>query len=55
MLRELRNYYERKDRIEAIISLNAAMSEADVLIVQSPENGLPAPRPYTRLARDGRL
>ncbi len=38
MLRELRNYYERKDRIEAIISLNAAMSEAEVLIVQSPEN-----------------
>jgi hypothetical protein len=55
MLRELRNYYERKDRIEAIISLNAAMSEAEVLIVQSPENGLPAPRRYTRLARDGRL
>jgi hypothetical protein len=54
-MREFRNYYERKDRIEAIISLNAAMLEAETSIDRSPESGLPSPRPYARLARPGRL
>ncbi len=51
----LRLHYERKERIEAIIGLKAALSEAEVRIERDSGAGLPAPRPYPALARPGRF
>lgn len=53
LIDELRAYYVRKERIEALFSLQAALREAEALIERSPLKGLPAPRPYPELAAEG--
>ncbi len=50
-LADLRRHYERLNRIEAIKTLDAALYEAEHTIQADPLAGLPAPRPYPRLAR----
>lgn len=42
-----------KDRIEAARNLFRVLDEVEARIAQQPEAGLPAPRPYPELARDG--
>ncbi|WP_419758698.1 type II toxin-antitoxin system RelE/ParE family toxin [Acidisoma sp.] len=50
----LRDHYERLDRLEAVIRLQAALAEAEQRIETEPHAGLPAPRPYPELARGER-
>jgi hypothetical protein len=50
---ELRFFYERELRLDAIRSLDRAIDEAGVLIERDPGGGLPAPRPYPWVARPG--
>jgi plasmid stabilization system protein ParE len=47
-------FCERKDRPEAIRTLIAAIERAAARIAHAPAGGLPAPRPYPKLARPGR-
>lgn len=49
----LRTHYEDKDRLEAARNLQRALDEVELRIASQPEAGLPAPRPYPELARDG--
>jgi plasmid stabilization system protein ParE len=49
----LRQYYEDRDRFEAVATMLAALEEAESKIERSPADGLPAPRPYPWLARRG--
>jgi plasmid stabilization system protein ParE len=49
----LRDHYEQLDRIEAVMRLQAALTAAEQRIEARPDAGLPAPRPYPELARDG--
>jgi len=42
------------NRIEAVRNLAAALAEAEARIEHDPGAGLPAPRPYPGLAREGR-
>ena len=51
---DLRQFYEEKERPEAIAALNAALEAAEQRIEERPTAGLPAPRPYPRLATPGR-
>ncbi len=51
---DLRCHYRTIDRIEAVRNLAAALSEAEARIERDPGAGLPAPRPYPDLAREGR-
>lgn len=51
----LRAYYLDKDRPEALTKLDAALREAAGRIERDPGAGLPAPRPYPALARQGRV
>ena len=53
-VRALRDHYERRNRPEAIRTLDAALIEAEQRIERNPGAGLPAPRPYPDLARRGR-
>lgn len=50
----LQDHYERLDRIEAVLRLQAALTAAEQRIETNPLAGLPAPRPYPELAREGR-
>jgi plasmid stabilization system protein ParE len=50
----LRQFYEEKERPEAIAALNAALEAAERRIAEQPDAGLPAPRPYPKLATPGR-
>jgi plasmid stabilization system protein ParE len=52
-VRELRQYYDDHDRPEAIRALASTLERAWELITTNPAVGLPAPRPYPRLARSG--
>ncbi|RYI17240.1 MAG: type II toxin-antitoxin system RelE/ParE family toxin [Acetobacteraceae bacterium] len=47
-------HYEALDRIEASIRLLEALERAKSRILEDPEGGLPAPRPYPALANVGR-
>jgi plasmid stabilization system protein ParE len=47
-------HYEALDRVEASIKLLDALERAMSRIAADPESGLPAPRPYPALAKDGR-
>ena len=47
-------YQEAKGRLEAAVNLLAALERAKQRILAAPERGLPAPRPYPALAREGR-
>lgn len=51
-LQELRQHYRRLNRPEAVANLAKAVEEAKRLILD--RKGLPAPRPYPRLAAPGR-
>jgi plasmid stabilization system protein ParE len=53
-VRELQQYYETQDRIEAVRKLRASVAVAWERITANPGGGLPAPRPYPGLARPGR-
>lgn len=53
--RELREYYEDRDRPAATRGLIAALEEASRKIERNPTAGLAAPRPYPHLARPDRL
>ena len=46
-------HYERLKRPEAIRNLSAALDDAEQRIEGDPAAGLPAPRPYPELARQG--
>jgi plasmid stabilization system protein ParE len=48
---DIRDHYEQSNRIEAIIALEAALHAAERRIEADPGAGLPAPRPYPKLAR----
>lgn len=54
-LTSLRRHYLARGRPEAAGKLRAAVVEASARIRKAPLQGLPAPRPYLRLARPGRL
>jgi plasmid stabilization system protein ParE len=49
-------HYEALGRVEASINLNLlnALERAKARIAETPEPGLPAPRPYPALAKAGR-
>jgi plasmid stabilization system protein ParE len=47
-------HYEALGRVEASINLLNALDRAKIRISKTPEAGLPAPRPYPSLAKDGR-
>jgi len=53
-IRELLDHYENLERIEAIRAFDAALYEAERKIEAAPYAGLPAPRPYPGVARQGR-
>ncbi len=53
-LKDLRDHYEKRDRIEAIRALDSALYQAERKIEANPAAGLPAPRPYPQVARRGR-
>ena len=50
---DLRTHYEGRFRLEAARNLETALADAEAVIAYNPEAGLPAPRPYPDLARDG--
>ena len=54
-LRALFEYYEEHDRTEAARALRTALATAWEKIAASQASGLPAPRPYPRLAQPGRV
>jgi len=47
-------YYEEKGRVAASVNLLRALERAKQRIVQTPQAGLDAPRPYPTLKRHGR-
>jgi plasmid stabilization system protein ParE len=47
-------HYDGLERIEAARNLARSLEEAEARIMEQPETGLPAPRPYPDLARPGR-
>ena len=49
------SHFEALGRVEASINLQHALERARPRISQTPEAGLPAPRPYPALAKAGRL
>jgi plasmid stabilization system protein ParE len=53
-VRALYVYYEERDRPAAARALRNALIAAREQITASPGAGLPAPRPYKRLAQPGR-
>jgi len=50
---ELNRHFEERERPDAIRNLIAALRSALIAIEQDPDAGLPAPRPYPQLARQG--
>ncbi len=53
LIDDLSAHYVKKNRIEALLSLETALSEAELQIERTPLAGLPAPRPYPDLAAKG--
>lgn len=53
-INDLRDHYGNLERFEAIDALTAALLKAERKIEANPAGGLPAPRPYPQLARQGR-
>ncbi len=54
-VRALRRHYETIARDAAIRAQDRALTDAEVKIERAPGSGLPAPRPYPRLAVPRRL
>jgi len=54
-LSDLQRHYVTKERYEALRNLRAALVAVANKIEQNPDAGLPAPAPYSHLARPGRL
>ena len=54
-VRDLRRYYEDRERADAIQGLTNALQSAWRKITANPTIGLAAPRPYPEIARPGRL
>lgn len=52
---DLEQHYEALDRLAAVRNLLRAVERAKHRIARDPEAGLPAPRPYPKLRRPGRL
>ncbi len=50
----LAHHYDSLDRDAAVVNLATALDEAKDKIERNPTAGLPAPRPYPRLAKQGR-
>lgn len=48
-------YYVEKQRPQALRNLGHALAEASLVILNAPERGMAAPRPYPELARLGLL
>ncbi|MGA9865874.1 MAG: type II toxin-antitoxin system RelE/ParE family toxin [Acetobacteraceae bacterium] len=51
---DFRRHYRAKGRVEAAQNLLAALAKAEARIENEPAAGLPAPRPFPTLRRDGR-
>lgn len=51
----LEGFYIEKDRPQALRNLGHALAEASLVILNAPERGLAAPRPYPELAGFGFL
>ena len=49
-LEALERYYIEKQRPQAIRNLGHALAEASLIILNAPERGMSAPRPYPELA-----
>ncbi len=49
----LERFYIDRQRAQALRNLGHALAEASLIIVNAPERGLPAPRPYPDLASLG--
>jgi hypothetical protein len=49
----LERFYADRQRAQALRNLGHALAEASLIIVNAPERGLPAPRPYPALASLG--
>lgn len=49
----LERFYADRQRPQALRNLGHALAEASLIIVNTPERGLPAPRPYPALASLG--
>jgi plasmid stabilization system protein ParE len=49
----LERFYTERQRAQALRNLGHALAEASLIIVNAPERGLPAPRPYPELASLG--
>jgi hypothetical protein len=49
----LERFYIEKQRPQALRNLGHALAEASLIIMNAPERGLPAPRPYPALASLG--
>jgi plasmid stabilization system protein ParE len=52
-VRALERFYIEKQRPQALRNLGHALAEASLIIMNTPERGLPAPRPYPALASLG--
>jgi plasmid stabilization system protein ParE len=52
-VRALEQFYVEKQRPQAPRNLGDALAEANLIIKNAPERGLPAPRPYPALAMLG--
>ncbi len=50
----LREHYLKRERLDALRNLEAALDEAEARIETDPASGLKAPRPYPSLAAPGR-
>ena len=46
----LERFYIEKERPQALRNLGHALAEASLIILNAPERGLPAPRPYPELS-----
>ncbi len=49
-LDEFERYYVEQQRPQALRNLGHALAEASLVILNAPQRGLPAPRPYPELA-----
>ena len=49
-LDEFERYYVEQQRPQALRNLGRSLAEASLIILNAPQRGLPAPRPYPELA-----